>query len=128
VQAAILYAAPVRIVVMIGHASLLIWWVKRSPSGWLTLRIGAVGRAAFSNYLTTSIVMTTIFYGYGMGIFGQLSRSQLYAIVPLAWIAMLAWSQPWLDRYRFGPFEWLWRSLARGRRQPMRQRIAGIES
>jgi uncharacterized protein len=120
VQAATLYAAPLRIVVMIGHVALLLSWVKRAPGGWLVGRIAAAGRAAFSNYLATSIVMTTIFYGYGLGWFGQFSRAQLYAMVPLAWAAMLAWSKPWLDRYRFGPFEWLWRSIARGHLQPMR--------
>jgi uncharacterized protein len=121
VQAATLYAAPLRIVVMIGHVALLLYWVRRAPDGLLAGRIAAVGRAAFSNYLATSIVMTTIFYGYGLGWFGQLSRAELYAMVPLAWVAMLAWSKPWLDRYRFGPFEWLWRSLARGGVQPMRK-------
>ena len=35
--------------------------------------------------------------------------------------ALLFWSKPWLDRFRYGPFEWLWRSLARGKLQPMRR-------
>jgi uncharacterized protein len=39
--------------------------------------------------------------------------------VPLVWLLILAWSKPWLDRFRYGPFEWLWRSLARGALQPM---------
>jgi uncharacterized protein len=36
---------------------------------------------------------------------------------------MLAWSKPWLDRFAYGPFEWLWRSLARRKLQPMRKRL-----
>lgn len=128
VQAATLYAAPFRVAVMLGHAALLLLWIRLSPTFRLVTRIAAVGRAAFSNYLATSIVMTTLFYGYGLGLFGHLSRAQLYLIVPPVWIAMLAWSKPWLARYRFGPFEWLWRSIARWQLQPFRRPIESIES
>jgi uncharacterized protein len=76
---------------------------------------------AFSNYLGTSLVATTFFYGYGFGMFGQLSRAELYWVVLAIWVLILGWSKPWLDRYRYGPLEWLWRTLARGERQPMRR-------
>jgi uncharacterized protein len=89
--------------------------------GWLTRRIAAAGRAAFTNFRVTSIQLTLIFYGYGLGYFGHLSRIELWLPVIGAWILMLLWSKPWLDRFRYGPFEWLWRSLARGRFQPMRK-------
>ena len=49
--------------------------------------------------------------GWALGLFGQLNRPQLYIVVVLAWALMLAWSKPWLDRYRYGPLEWLWRCL-----------------
>ena len=65
--------------------------------------------------------MTTIFYGYGFGLFGDVGRWTLYLICGGMWAAMLFWSKPWLDRFRYGPLEWLWRSLARGSLQPMRQ-------
>lgn len=123
VHAATLYAAPFRILTMVGHAALLLLWLRTSPGGRLLARVAAVGRCAFSNYLATSIVMTTLFYGYGWGLFGQLSRAQLYALVPLAWLAMLAWSGPWLKLYHYGPFEWVWRSIARARLQPMRRTL-----
>jgi uncharacterized protein len=84
-------------------------------------RVAAAGRAAFSNYLGTSIVMTTIFYGYGLGHFNEVGRAQLWLFVIGAWIAMLLWSKPWLDRFNYGPFEWLWRSLARWRLQPLKR-------
>ena len=90
--------------------------------GGLVERIAAAGRAAFTNYLGTSLAMTTLFYGYGGGLFGQLGRAQLWPVVFVAWAAMLLWSKPWLDRHLYGPFEWLWRSLARGSLQPMRRR------
>ena len=84
-------------------------------------RVAAAGRMAFSNYLGTSIAMTTIFYGYGLGLFGDVGRWALYLVCIGMWAVMLLWSKPWLDRFRYGPLEWLWRSLARGKLQPMRQ-------
>ena len=76
---------------------------------------------AFTNYLMTSIVMTTIFYGYGLALFGSVPRIALYLFCIAMWAAMLLWSKPWLERFRYGPFEWLWRSLSRWRVQPMKK-------
>lgn len=91
------------------------------PESPLGVRLGAAGRMAFTNYLATSLICTTLFYGYGLGWYGALSRWQLYLVVLVLWALILAWSKPWLARYRFGPFEWTWRSLARGTFQPMRR-------
>ncbi len=110
---------------ILGYAALIILWLKSSGDGnWLIDRTAAAGRAAFSNYIGTSLVCTTIFYGYGFGYYGEWSRATIYLIVPLIWLLMLLWSKPWLDRFRYGPFEWLWRTLARREIQPM-QKIAG---
>ena len=119
VMADIFYAGsmPPRMAVMLGHTMLLLWLISRMR-GRLLERIAATGRAAFSNYIATSIVMTTIFYGYGLGLYGGLPRAAVYLFVPPMWFAMLLWSKPWLDRFQYGPLEWLWRSLARGHRQP----------
>lgn len=108
---------PPRMAVMLGHTMLLLWLISRMR-GRLLERIAATGRTAFSNYIATSIVMTTIFYGYGLGLYGGLPRAAVYLFVPPMWIFMLLWSKPWLDRFQYGPLEWLWRSLARGQRQP----------
>jgi uncharacterized protein len=85
---------------------------------WLAERFVAAGRAAFTNYLGTSIVVTLIFNGYGLGLYGYLERWQSYLVVFPVWALILLWSKPWLDRFTYGPLEWLWRSLARGKRQP----------
>jgi uncharacterized protein len=92
--------------------------------GGLTQRIAAAGRAAFTNYLGTSILMTALFYGWGAGLFGRFSRIELWLVVLAMWVLMLAWSKPWLERHSYGPFEWLWRSLARWQWQPMRRPAA----
>jgi uncharacterized protein len=82
-----------------------------TATGWLGERVRAAGRAAFTNYLGTSIVMMFVFHGWALGLFGQLNRPQLYVVVVLTCVLMLAWSKPWLERYRYGPLEWLWRCL-----------------
>jgi len=103
-------------------ASLVILFVRSGAWPALAARIGAVGRAAFSNYLGTSIVCTLLFNGYGLGWYGYLQRWQCYPIVIVLWLIMLLWSKPWLDRFAYGPFEWAWRSLARFRPAPFRRK------
>ncbi|HVQ09010.1 MAG TPA: DUF418 domain-containing protein [Allosphingosinicella sp.] len=110
---------PFRPFMILAIAALIVILTRKG--GALVDRIAAAGRAAFTNYLGTSILMTTLFYGYGFGLFGTMSRVQLWLPVLAMWALMLLWSKPWLDRFRYGPFEWLWRSLARHRIEPMRK-------
>lgn len=116
----IAWSIPSRLLMTIGYAALLILMIKALSHSALLHRIAAAGRAAFSNYLGTSILMTFIFYGWGLGLYGQVDRAELYLFVPSAWIIMLLWSKPWLMRFRYGPLEWLWRSLARKELQSMK--------
>jgi len=110
-----------RLMMTIGYAALLLLLIARfHKHAWLA-RVAAAGRVAFSNYLGTSILMTTIFYGYGIGLFGEVSRYGLWLFVIGAWAIMLYWSKPWLMHFNYGPLEWLWRSLARGNIQTLRR-------
>ena len=111
-------ATPFRPVLVVAIAASIVILTRRG--GALVDRIAAAGRAAFTNYLGTSILMTTFFYGYGLGYYGTMSRIELWLPVAAIWALMLLWSKPWLERFRYGPLEWLWRSLARGRLEPMR--------
>lgn len=99
-----------RLAMILGFAALMVEYSPRW-NGWLGQRISAAGRAAFTNYLGTSILMMFVFHGWALGLFGALNRPQLYLVTAIAWVVMLAWSKPWLDRYRYGPLEWLWRCL-----------------
>lgn len=114
------------IVVSLGHVGLLMVIYKLGAVQWLTNRLAAVGRMALSNYLTHSIVCTTIFYGYGLGRYGYLNRRQLVLIVLAIWVAQLVVSPIWLRYFRYGPAEWLWRSLTYGKRQPLRIADAAV--
>jgi uncharacterized protein len=83
-----------------------------------------VGRMAFSNYLGQSVILGWIFYGYGFGLFGRASVTAALAIGVCVYAAQVGISAWWLRRYRYGPVEWLWRSLMYGSRQPMALRRA----
>ena len=112
---------PFRLLMIVGYSAALILLIAAFSQSRFIARVAAAGRAAFTNYLGTSIVMTTIFYGYGFGLYGEVSRASLWVFVIGAWGVMLLWSLPWLQRYNYGPLEWLWRSLARGGLQPFKR-------
>lgn len=99
-----------RLWMVLGMTAVLVAYAP-SATGWLGERVRAAGRAAFTNYLGTSILMMFVFHGWALGLFGELNRPQLYIVVAATCAVMLAWSKPWLDRYRYGPLEWLWRCL-----------------
>jgi uncharacterized protein len=86
-------------------------------------RLAAVGRMAFSNYILHTLICTTIFYGYGLGQFGKIARATQIEIVVVIWILQLVISPMWLAKFRYGPLEWIWRSLTYGRRQPLLRAI-----
>lgn len=110
-----------RLPVVLGLLALLALWAPIAASGWLGERVVAAGRMAFSNYLGTSIVMLLVFHGWAGGLYGQLGRPELYLVVAMTWALMLLWSKPWLERFRYGPLEWLWRCLTYGRLFPLKR-------
>jgi len=118
------WSMPAHPVMALAYAALIILLIR--DRGTLTQRFAAVGRAAFSNYLGTSLVATFIFNGWGLGLYDTLSRAEAWLLAPAFWLIMLLWSKPWLDRYRYGPFEWLWRSLSRLELQPMRKMVPAV--
>ena len=109
-----------RLPVVIGLA-LLLALVGGRARGWLAERVRAAGRAAFTNYLGTSVVMVLVFHGWAGGLHGQLGRGELYLVVLATWAVILVWSKPWLARFNYGPLEWVWRCLTYGRLFPLRR-------
>ena len=109
-----------RLMMVLGLAALLVEYSK-TATGWLAQRVSATGRAAFTNYLGTSIVMMFVFHGWGLGLYGELNRPTLYLVMVLTWALMLAWSKPWLDHFRYGPMEWLWRCMTYRKLFPIRK-------
>jgi uncharacterized protein len=75
-----------------------------------------VGRMAFTNYILQSVLCIFIFYGTGLGLFGSVERKIQILIVAGIWILLIVISSLWLQRFRYGPLEWIWRSLTYGKR------------
>jgi uncharacterized protein len=88
----------------------------------LTARLAAVGRMALTNYLMHSAICTFIFYGFGLGLFGKVDRMGQLLVVLIILVFQLWFSPLWLKHFRFGPMEWLWRSLTYWKIQPMKIR------
>jgi uncharacterized protein len=109
-----------RIAVALGHLGVILSLCRALPTGRVLAKIAAVGRMALSNYLGQSILGGLIFYSIGLGLYGQFTGYYLYLVVALIWAVQIAFSNWWLARFRFGPFEWLWRSMTYARRQPWR--------
>lgn len=108
----------------LGWTGLVMLVCRRGVLSPVRAGLAAVGRMAFSNYLLQSLICATIFYGHsglGLAYFGELSRIELMPIVLGVWAFQIALSLVWLRAFRFGPMEWLWRSLTYWRVQGMRR-------
>ena len=110
-----------RVLLSVGHASLILLIYRSKIVPWLMKALSNVGQMAFSNYLMQSIICTWFFFGYGFEFYGKLHFYQLYYVVFSVWIFQLIFSSVWLKYFRFGPFEWLWRSLTYWKKQPMKR-------
>jgi uncharacterized protein len=106
--------------VALGWVGLIMLWCQSSRALALQERMAAAGRMAFSNYILQTVICITLFYGSGFGLFERVPRTGQILIVFAIYAAQLVLSPLWLRHFRFGPLEWLWRSLTYGKRQPFR--------
>jgi uncharacterized protein len=109
------------ILVALGWVGAVMLLCKSSILGRAKRVLAAVGQMALTNYLMQTIICTTIFYGHGFGRFGHFERTEQILTVLAVLIVQLIWSPIWMSHFRFGPFEWLWRSLTYLKPQPMRR-------
>ncbi len=109
-----------RLFLALGYASLLLLIYRSGTVSWLMKALANVGQMAFSNYLMQSIICTLFFFGYGFNYYNKLAYHQIYYVVGVVWVFQLIFSSVWLQYFRFGPFEWLWRSLTYWKKQPMK--------
>lgn len=103
----------------VGYAAAVLALIKAGALAGLRRRLAAVGQMAFSNYLSHSLITAVVFLGWGFGLAGRFNYAEQLLVVLAIWIVQLIVSPLWLARYRFGPAEWLWRSLTYWQRQPM---------
>ena len=113
-----------RLLVALGYIGLVMMICKSGILAGLRAALAAVGQTALSNYLLQSVLCNAIFMGWGFNLFGELGRFQLYYVVLGVWVLQLIISPIWLRYFRFGPAEWLWRSLTYRKKQRMRLQAA----
>ena len=94
------------LLVALGWVALVMLLCQR---GWQLRPVAAVGRMALTNYLLQTLICTTVFYGHGFGLFGQVDRAGQFAIVVGVWAFQLLTSSVWLGHFALGPMEWVLR-------------------
>lgn len=102
------------------YISLIAFCYQKGYWKGLTRAIQRTGRMALTNYLMQSVIATTIFFSYGLGLYGQVDMVQGMMLTVGIYGVQVVWSYFWLKHYRFGPMEWLWRTLTYGKKQKMR--------
>jgi uncharacterized protein len=108
-------------VLAIAYATSLVLWSRR-PTGARILNLLAYpGRMALTTYLTQSLILTLVFWSWGLALTGQVSSLQGLGIAAIIFTAQLIVARVWLARFRYGPLEWIWRCLTYANRQALRR-------
>jgi uncharacterized protein len=119
------YALGVTPLALAYAATFAILWQSASWRARLT-RLAPAGRTALTNYLSQTVVALTLFYGIGFGLMGHVGPTWWPLLVVAVIAAQLGISRWWLQRFAFGPMEWIWRQATYGRRFPLRR--AAVDS
>lgn len=91
-------------------------------SRWTWLKpLAAVGRMTLTNYLMQSLILATLFYGYGFGLYDKVNPAPGIALIVVLFALQVIFSVWWMRRFRYGPVEWLWRSFTYWQAQPIRR-------
>jgi uncharacterized protein len=115
-------------VLAVAYATSLVLWSRR-PAGARVLGVLAhAGRMALTTYLMQSVVLSFIFWSWGLALTGRVSSLQGLAIAALLFVVQVLLARAWLARFRYGPLEWVWRCLTYAQRQPLRRAPAGSGS
>jgi uncharacterized protein len=92
------------------------WWQRRLTT------VAPAGRMALTHYLLQTVIAIALFYGIGFGWTGKVGPVLVVVLAVVVFGAQVQLSALWLRHFRYGPVEWLWRSLTYGKRPPMRLR------
>jgi uncharacterized membrane protein YeiB len=94
-----------------GYLGLLVRLLDSPKWHNMLAKLAPMGRMALTNYIMHSVILTSVFYGYAGGFYGEISRAPQMLIVLAIVTIQIPLSSLWLKHYQFGPLEWLWRSL-----------------
>ena len=101
--------------IVTGYVGAITLWCRTKTLRWLQNSLAAVGKMALTNYVAQTVIAGFVFYGFGLGLYGQVNRLELLLIMLAIWSLQIVGSVIWLRCYIYGPVEWIWRSLSYGR-------------
>ena len=93
------------------YVGLIMLLIRKDLFSPMLQRLSFVGKTALTSYLLQSVVATIIFYGFGLGLFGKVDRIGQLIVVFFIWWSLLVGCQWWMQKYKYGPVEWVWRCL-----------------
>ncbi|UXH79064.1 DUF418 domain-containing protein [Roseateles amylovorans] len=114
----------VQILVMFANAAALLLLSRWAPFAPIAARLRDVGRMALTNYILTSLLCKIVFVWSPLALYGRLEYYQYHYVVVSIWLVNLTFSGLWMRHFRFGPLEWIWRSLTYWKRHAIRSRYA----
>ena len=110
-----------RLPVTLGHVGVIGLLCQYARFDRITNLLAAVGRLALTNYILQTVISIFLFFGFGLALFGVFERYELIYVCLGMWALQIIFSVRWLKYYKYGPLEWLWRSLIYGQPQPFRK-------
>ncbi|MBA2874858.1 uncharacterized protein HNR31_001629 [Anoxybacillus caldiproteolyticus] len=110
------------------YAAAIVLLFQRERWRKVLLPFAAVGRMSLTNYLFQSVVCTMLFYHYGFALYGSVRPFYGELIAIVIYVVQVIASQRWLQSFRMGPFEWVWRTITYGKKQPLKHRVSKQKS
>ncbi|MFY0572499.1 DUF418 domain-containing protein [Archangium lansingense] len=101
---------------------------QRERWRWVLSVLGPAGRMAATNYVSQSVLSVLVYSGVGLGLMGKTGPAVTIGLTLGLFGVQVAWSHWWMARFRFGPVEWVWRSLTYGKAQPMKRESAPLSA
>ena len=109
-----------QLVLTVGYLGLVVMWFQTERGEKALSLLIPMGRMALTNYIMHSVILSLIFHGYAGGLYGEVARAPQMTIAAAIIIFQIFASKLWLQHYRFGPLEWVWRCLSYMKFQPMK--------
>ena len=108
-------------VLAVAYGTSLVLWARRTVGRRVLGLLAHPGRMALTTYLMQSVSLSFIFWSWGLGLTGQVDALQGLGIAAVIFLVQVLVARAWLQRFRYGPLEWVWRCLTYARRQPLRR-------
>ena len=94
-----------------GYIGIIMLWIRKGSFINLQEKLRTIGKTALTAYLIQTVIATFIFYGIGLGLFGYVNRAYQLLIMFFIWFVLLKFCPIWVNKYHYGPIEWIWRML-----------------